>query len=1027
MRIGLLGPLEVRTGEGEAVEVAGARVRALLSALALEAGREVSAGRLVDAVWGERPPATANALQALVSRLRRAGVALESTSVGYRLEAEVDVARFEELVARGRRTGDAEALREALELWRGPALVDVADGEYFQGPIARLTELRLSAVEDHAEAVLRLGRGEELTGELAALLQEHPLRERLAAALMRALHAAGRPAEALTVYERLRKALVEELGADPSAQVSAVHTAILRDSTVDTVPEEVRTNLRAGLTSFVGRDADVAQVGKLVAEYRLTTLTGPGGAGKTRLATETARTLLDQTTGDTWLVELAPITDGADVAQAVVTALDAREQGQLSFGGGATSAERAVQALRGREALLVLDNCEHVIDAAAELAERLLGECPRLRILATSREPLAVTGEALWPVEPLALPPEGASVPEAMACASVRLLADRAAAVRPGFEVDPSTVGAVTRICRALDGMPLAVELAAARLRSLTVPQLAARLDDRFRLLTGGSRTALPRHRTLRAVVDWSWELLSDAERTLLRRLAFFSGGATAEAAAAVSGVEDAPDLLMALVDKSLLVVSDSVEPRYGMLETIKAYAFERLDDAGEREQVRRAHAEWFAQFAETADPHLRRAEQLEWLVRLAADHGNLTAAVRGSIAAGDAATALRLVVAAGWYWLLGGHKAEGQELIVAALGVPGEADVNHRAAANAFAVLFVTAGIADDSMADEWTRAAVELSAGAEHHHPLLRFMLPLQELLSSGRTGARPRIEALDELVADEDPWIRAQAYQNRFRLQLNLGHGHAAAEADAEESVRLFRLSGERWGLSLALTNLAELTARRGDFHRATDQYREAIHVVTEIGTLEDVLWVRARLAQLYWLMGDVPATNAELAAADRDAAAVAFPDALAGLALARGDLARWRGEPEVAGAELDRAEGLVRHLSLHPLFRAMLLQLRGFLAADAGDLDAAATMRREVFELTTAGGDVVYLAHAVVAVADHALRVGMGEEAARLMATAEVLRGGPDLSLPDAVATAREVETAQPLETDELRRVIDVVLG
>lgn len=1021
----MLGPLEVRSGDGGLVEVAGSRVRALLCALALATGREVPAGRLVDAVWGERPPRTANALQALVSRLRRAGVAVESTTAGYRLEANVDVARFEELV--GRRTGDPGTLREALDLWRGPALVDVADGEYFQGAITRLTELRLSAAEDHAEAVLRLGGGEALTGELAELLRENPLRERLAAALMRALRAAGRPAEALTVYERLRTALVEQLGTDPSAQVSAVHTAILRDSTVDTAPAEVRTNLRAGLTSFVGRDTDIAQVGKLVGEYRLTTLTGPGGAGKTRLATETARKLLEEAPGEAWLVELAPLTDGGDVAQAVLAALGLREQGQLSLGRGGAAADRAVAALRVREAFLVLDNCEHVIDAAAVLAERLLGECPRLRILATSREPLAVTGEALWPVEPLALPPEGASVPEAMACASVRLLADRAAAVRPGFEVDASTVEAVTRICRALDGMPLAVELAAARLRSLTVPQLAARLDDRFRLLTAGSRTALPRHRTLRAVVDWSWELLSDAERTLLRRISVFSGGATAEAAVAVANVEGTPDLLTALVDKSLLVVEETAQPRYRMLETIRAYARERLDDAGERDRIRLAHADYFARLAETADPHLRRAEQLEWLARLGVEQGNLTAAVRAAIAAGDAATSVRLVVAAGWYWLLAGHKAEGQELITAALEVPGSSDVGLRAAANAFAAVFVTAGVSDDSVADDWARTAIELSEDVADQHPILRFIRPLHELMSAGRTGAPPSLDSLDVLLADPDPWVRAQAYQSRFRLLLNLGHGHAAAEADVDESVRLFRRSGERWGLSLALTNQAELVARRGDFTSAIRHYREAIQVVTEIGTLEDVLWVRARLAQLHWALGDDEATDAELAAADRDATVVAFPDALAGLAQGKADLARWRGRAGVAFTELERAEGLVRHLTVHPLFRAMLLHSRAFLTADAGDLPAAARMRREAFALTGAGGDVVYLAQAVVGAADHAARVGMIGRAAALLATADALRGGPDLSCPDAVRMAELIPAGKALDTGELHAVVGEVLA
>ncbi|MEU4672849.1 BTAD domain-containing putative transcriptional regulator [Amycolatopsis sp. NPDC023774] len=1028
MRISLLGPLEVRTDDGAPVEVAGARLRALLSALALEPGREVPAARLIDAVWGEHPPATANALQALVSRLRKAGVTLESTSAGYRLSASVDVTRFEELAAKARHGDDVETvtlLRAALDLWRGPVQ---ADGAYFQAPLARLTELRLGAAEDHAEAALRLGGGGELTAELRILLSEHPLRERLTAALMRALCAAGRPADALTAYERLRKTLAEELGTDPSAQLSALHTTILRDSRVDS-HDEPRSNLRAGLTSFVGRDDDVAQVAKLVAEYRLTTLTGPGGAGKTRLATETARILRDRAPGDVWLVELAPITGGADVTQTVLTTLGLREQGQLGLTTSGSPIDRAVGALRGREALLVLDNCEHVIDAAAELAERLLGECPRLRIVATSREPLAVTGEALWPVEPLAVPAQDASVAEAMTCASVRLLMDRAAAVRPGFEVDASTVDAVTRICRALDGMPLAVELAAARLRSLTIAQLAARLDDRFRLLTAGSRTALPRHRTLRAVVDWSWELLSDAERTLLRRLVVFSGGATSEAAAAVCGTEDAPDLLTTLVDKSLVVVSDTPEPRYTMLETIKAYALERLTEAGERELLRRAHATWFAQLAEAADPHLRRAEQLEWLPRLTADHGNLTSAVRSAITAGDAATAIRLVVASGWYWLLGGHRTEGMDLIVAALSVAGEVDNEDRASANALCVLFSTAGLADDRSAESWIHTALALTEGGPRAHPALRFMVPLEQLLSGTPTGAPPRLDTLDTLLTDEDPWLRTHAHLTRARLQFNTGHGRASTETDLEESVRLFRLTGERWGHSLALSSLAEIIARNGELHRAVDHYAEAIDVLTEIGTVDDVLHIWGRQAHLLWLKGDPGSAEAALSAADRHAAVVISPDALAGLAQAKGDLARWRGDSDAAARFFDQAEGLVQHLPLHPLFRALMAQSRAFVAADNGNLPAAATQRRTAFDLTTATGDAMYLSQVVVGIADHALRTGRAKDAARLLKTAHELSGGLDYSSPDAVRLGQLItvdDDGTPMSMEELRAMVLSVL-
>ena len=391
----------------------------------------------------------------------------------------------------------------------------------------------------------------------------HPVRERLVAALMRALAAAGRDTEALFAYERTREALADLLGVDPSPELSAVHVALLRGE-LGRREENRKTNVRAELTSFVGRDADVAAVRELIAEHRLTTLIGPGGSGKTRLATETARTLLDDLPDGVWLVELAAIGADGDVAQAALAGLGLRDA-LLGASPSADPVDGLIAAIREREALLILDNCEHVIESAAAFADRVLGECRRLRILATSREPLGITGEALWQVEPLALPSgPGASPGEIESSPAIRLLRDRAGAVRKDLGGDARTLSTMARICRALDGMPLAIELAAARLRTMTIEQLANRLDDRFRLLTSGSRTALPRHKTLRAVVDWSWELLTEAERTVLRRLSVFSGGASLEAAervCAASAVEQGavePDevleLLTSLAEKSLLV-----------------------------------------------------------------------------------------------------------------------------------------------------------------------------------------------------------------------------------------------------------------------------------------------------------------------------------------------------------------------------------------------------------------------------------------------------------------------------------------
>ena len=570
LRIGLLGPLQVRDGTGHAVHVGGRQLRVLLILLALQAGRVVPAGSLAGQIWPEESPANpGNALQTLVSRLRaelrRASLdqVIESHPAGYRLAVRpdaVDALDFQVLAVRGRRAladGDpreaAAVLRSALASWRGQPLADAVGYDFADAAVAQLTELRSSVLADRIEADLALGEGASLVGELRALLSADPLAERPRALLMRALYAAGRQAEALEVYQKARELLAGRLGVDPSAQLEQVYLRILRgeegvpavatgaarpsDQTLDaersvvpapgTIPPPVASS---PLTSFVGRDTEVSQVLKNLGSTRLVTLTGPGGVGKTRLAAEVSGRLA----GGAWFVELAPVTESAEVAYAVLDTLGIRERVISRRGGnpGTGPLDRLAEALADRDDVVILDNCEHVIEAAAALAGRVLAACPRVRIVATSRQPLRIDGETLCPIPPLSVPPpslpswtEGAEGSEAYA--SVRLLRDRAVAVRPDFELHPDNVADVARICRALDGMPLAIELAAVWLRALTPGQLAERLDDRFALLIGGSRTALPRHRTLRAVVDWSWDLLEPAEQVLARRLAVFPAGAT--------------------------------------------------------------------------------------------------------------------------------------------------------------------------------------------------------------------------------------------------------------------------------------------------------------------------------------------------------------------------------------------------------------------------------------------------------------------------------------------------------------------
>lgn len=1056
MWISLLGPLELRADTGTPVEVGGARLRRLLILLALEPGRTVTVGRLTDALWAGEPPAgAANALQALVSRLRRAGLPVEAQPGGYRLAVapdDVDVHRFEAAVraARARLADDpAEGCRrlaEALDLWRGPALADVADADFARAPVARLTELRLAATEDLVRARLDRAAPEALLPQLRELVAAHPLRERLTGLLIRVLHRAGRAAEALAEYERLRATLADTLGTDPGPELAALHLEILRgepaavpvhsDSRVPADPAQspaptdghpaavadpgrpARGNLPATLTSFVGREEEVARVAGLLDRFRLATLTGPGGAGKTRLAVESGRAMAGRFPDGVWLVPLAPVTDPAEVPQAALAALGLREQALLARAGRgapepADPVGRLVDALAGRAVLLLLDNCEHLLDAAADLTERLLTACPGLRVLATSREPLGITGEALRPVESLALPPAGADPAAALAYPAVRLFADRAGAVRPDFAVDAATVGPVVRICRALDGMPLAIELAAARLRTMTAAQVDTRLDDRFRLLTGGSRTALPRHQTLRAVVDWSWDLLDDTERALWRRLAVFAGGATLEAAERVCGdgaVGDVLDGLSALVDKSLLVAGGTGEPRYRMLETIREYGLDRLAEAGEADRVRRAHAAEYLALAEAAEPELRGAAQLDWLRRLSADHDNLHSGLRHAIAVADAPTAVRYAAALGWYWWLTGQRAEGADLAGQVLALPGLAGAPPAATAIALATaaLNLTATHPDTiAVSREWLDRAAELSRGHEHEHPLLRLAGPITAAFAGNFQP--PAMVAVTSLFDDPDPWVAGIARLLRAHALLNGGLPDSDAEADLRAGLAHYRRAGDRWGMSFSLTSLADLLDRRGQAAEATPHHEEAMTYFEELGVREDVPEMRLRLAHNLWRRGDRDRAWAELDRAVREAEVSGSDETRAALAYGKAELLRAEGDRAGARACLTEGARLVGERSIAPQWRALNASTLAVLDAADGDLVSARTRHDQALKLAVGSQDAPVVAAVLVGYADLALRLDRPAAAARLLGAATGIRGGPDhavLDRPRVEAAARD---------------------
>ncbi|WP_213013078.1 BTAD domain-containing putative transcriptional regulator [Paractinoplanes toevensis] len=980
MDIAVLGPVELRSRTGDAVPVAGARLRTLLLLLALDANRVVTAGRLIDGVWGDEPPqAAGNALQALVSRLRRAApeLTVEAAANGYRLVIDpdrIDANRFTRLAEEDPVT--------ALRLWRG----DLDFPEVARGDARRLEELRLAALRR------KLAAQPDAVPELEGLVAQHPLDEPLAALLMRALRDQGNPGRALEVFETVRKRLADQLGTDPSPELAELHLDLLRAAP--------RGNLPAEVSSFVGRENDVKAVCALLASHRLVTLLGPGGNGKTRLSVEVGL----KVPGEVWRVELAPVTDPAEVPQAVQTAL--RLRGQVLIGRAtpvmSTSEPlaRLAEALAGREMLLILDNCEHLIGAAAELADTLLRAAPGLRLLTTSREPLGIPGERLHAVEPLALPPVGADAGTASAFPAVRLLLDRApAVVLTGDNVEP-----VIRICRALDGMPLAIELAAARLRTLPVAVLADRLADRFRLLTGGSRTALPRHQTLRAVVDWSWDLLGEAERRLWRRFAMFHGGADVAAAEQVCDAD--PDVLGALVDKSLLVLGP--DGRYRMLETIREYGLERLAEAGESESQRMALAGWLLALATAAEPRLRSADQLVWLRRVSDEHDNFHASTRAAIDAGDKATAAAFVARLGWYWWLRGHRMEGAGLAAEVAAMPGEADREDVALTHTFASINGLEGALSIDAVQEHFRLAEANGAGPDAAHPALRLLQPLAAIFDNFDPDVGFR--AVEPLFEDPDPWLRASAKMIVGHLRLNFGYSGESVIADMREALAGFRSVGERWGIGFTLSALGDLVAADGDFAQGVRLQREAMALVREVGIREDLPQLEVKMAHQLYLAGEHDEARRVLKQSWEEAEEIGLPEVMASVQYGYATIARLEGDLEVARDMIGRSAEMMSNPSFAPQFGSMTRSTQGLIEAAAGNLELAGRHHAEAVRIAVDTRDAPVIAMAVIGLADLAVREGAPERAAFLLGAADAVRGGRDRTVPDTERVMFEARAA-----------------
>ncbi len=862
VRIWLLGGFRVSVGSRSIREEEWRLKKAgsLLKLLALAPGHRLHREQAMELLWpGLGPEAALNNLHYALHVARRTlePAAPANTASRYLLLRRdlltlcpegplwMDVEAFKGAAATARRSREPAAYRAAVELYVGNLLPEEL---YEPWAEERREELRQSYHTLLLELAALHEEREEYQPAIEALrwaADEEPTQEQAHVCLIRLYALCGQHHEAILQYERLRKALREELDKEPGAasrrlyeeiragKFSAASPSLAAGHPSEELLDPSPNNLPASLTSFVGRENALLEVKRLLSMTRLLSLTGTGGSGKTRLALEAARDLLGAYPEGVWLVELAPLSEPALVPQAVAAALGVREQP------GRPLEDTLTERLRTKDLLLVLDNCEHLVDAVARLADALLSACPKLRILTTSRESLGVRGEAVWTMPPLSLPdPERASSIESlMSTEAVRLLVDRARSRLPGFELTEGNAQAVGRICRKLEGIPLAIELAAARMGALAVEQLAARLEDSLKLLTGGSRTAEPRQQTLRATLDWSHELLAEPERKLFGRLSVFAGGWTLEAAEEVcSGKEieqdDVLNLLSKLVDKSLVVAEAGAkgELRYRMLEPVRQYGRERLEESGQVERVRRRHAEHYLALAEEAELELKGDQQEAWLERLDAEGGNLRAALSWALKKGEAELAVRLGGALGEFWYYRGHVSEGRRWLEVALtkGHVPSAATRVKALVWAGWLAWVPG---DYEQAEAHSEEALTLSRELEDEAGTAAalFNLGITALFRAEFDRASAPLEEVLTLQRALGDMVGVARTLNALGFAAVAGwHDHKRAAVLHEESLALTRKTGDNFELVLSLILGALASLGKNDYQRTEALLKEGLEL-------------------------------------------------------------------------------------------------------------------------------------------------------------------------------------------------------
>ncbi len=1024
VRLSVLGPIVVVDDDGTPRALGGPQQQRLLAALAVQCPLPVSKDTLEDLLWPDGPP-SANALQAQVSKLRKSltPVDVVGSSAGYALAIErdtMDSEAFERHVTTGRdsaaagdHTRAASCFRSALALWRGVPYGEIADHFVGQAASARLTSLRDAARAGRIEADLAVGQLDQAAAELDALVAAEPLMERWWALLMLARYRQHRQADALRAFADARRVLAGELGLEPGPELREMerrvlaHDPSLQQSALTGRASRARADARSSrlpqrVSSFVGRREEIETLHALLAESRLVTVVGAGGSGKTTLATEVARRIAEQPADasgppgvrsvEAQFIELAPLVTAGDVIAAFAAALGVPRVDRAAVADHGSDAERIADIVGEREVLLVVDNCEHVVDDVAGIVHTLLSRCGGLRVVATSRESLDVPGEVTWPIPPMRAD-DGAELFEARA--------------RAGGGVTSVPAGErtlVDRLVAELDGLPLAIELAAARLRTLGIAELLERLGDRFAVLTSGPRTATPRQQTLRGVVDWSHDLLDAQERVVFRRLGAFVGGASLSAAIAVCACDDTDPtgaapvdaatveaVIERLVHKSLVVAEHTAHGvRFRMLQTLLHYAVERLVESGENEAVRLRHARHFAALVAPVERGLMGHGQARFLALVTYERDNIGTALDHATALGEADLAIALVAPLGWYFFMVAEVPLGVEWMHQALSCPGPTDPRRRALTlGLFAWLAVTsnevglaAAAAGDalemlaSFEDPWTECLVACTAVMTY-----LYLGQVEECLA-----VLPLARSAAERSGER--WCQAIATVIDAEIAMQIGDV-GEAERNYTVAIDAIAAAGDQFMRALTVTQAAELAEARGEYDRAIRSLEEAVLTAEAVGFSSASFAIHARIANLEALRGNLALAAEQHQSVLADATAGQSPwlraMALVGLAM----IARRRDDPDTAIAMLREAWAMPRTHAV-PVMRTMVASALGYSEDQRGDAVAALQFQRQSLAVSLELGGTRIVANAVEGMAGALALAGASEDAARLLGRADALR-------------------------------------